>query len=176
MESSPSWLENIQCSPLWSVLLTANLLGSIYGLIDVTHLTSALSFHSVAYNFQVNCIWHIQHMTDLLTDPLPPQSRTSNICHQSSWNWNSRPSAVEIKHTRVAVFCFEAIFERLPSTTNDTTQWSVLPVLSVQGSEPPAEGLNPAQQLTTSLQGSTPSLLPSLVTAVILLVCSGLLL
>lgn len=52
MESSPSWLENIQCSPLWSVLLTANLLGSIYGLIDVTHLTSALSFHSVAYIFK----------------------------------------------------------------------------------------------------------------------------
>lgn len=51
----------------------------------------------------------------------------------------------------------------------------MLPVLSVQGSETPAESLNPAQQLTTSLPGSTHSLLPSLVTAVILFVRSGLL-
>ena len=41
-------------------------------------------------------IWHIS--TSLLRWLTPQlQSRTSNICHQTSWDWNSRQSAAEMK-------------------------------------------------------------------------------
>lgn len=54
------------------------------------------------------------------------------------------------------------VFETLPCIENDATLCYLLPLLSVQT---PAEGLNPAQQLSTSLTEPP----PYLVTAVILL-------
>lgn len=44
-------------------------------------------------------------------------------------------------------------FETLPSIENDATLCYLLPLLSVQT---PAEGLNPAQQLSTSLTEPPP--------------------
>ena len=85
--------------------------------------------------------------------------------HLSPGHQTCAITAIEAKcNTPTGLLFFAAMFKRLPSITNDTTQWHVLPVLSVEGSEPPAEGLNPARQLTTTLPGSTHSLLPSLVT------------
>lgn len=66
-KAQPSWLENTHCSPLLLALLTANPLKSIYGLIDITYLTAARLFsQEVACNLQRTCIWHMQHITVIL--------------------------------------------------------------------------------------------------------------
>lgn len=120
---SPSRLGNTHWSPRRSALLTANLLKSIYG---ITHLTCADCLGQSAVMIQMTDA----HIASLIF---------SQHCNPArvSCNWNSAASAHEMKQEqKVAIFCFEAAFERSARITNETTQWYVLSASSVEGSPP----------------------------------------
>lgn len=121
---SPSRLGNNHCSPRRSTLLTANLLKSIYG---ITHLTCA------------DCLGQPAAMIFQWQTYTSRHWFFSQHCNPArvSCNWKTAPSANEMKQEqKVAIFCFEAAFERSARITNETTQWYVLSASSVEGSPP----------------------------------------
>lgn len=123
-------------------------LKSIYRLTDIKLLTSAVSLQWVSFtDINVTYTTHLWFITSvpnikyLPTTGLKPKFKAVRC-------WNDT-------HLKVAFLCFEALFKRLPSNTDDTTQWYVLLISAALSQSPPAEGLNPAQQPSASQQGST---------------------
>lgn len=126
---SPSRLENTHCSPCRSPLLAANLLIHLWHYtFDLCRLSRSLGSNDSNDRHTSRRRFSADTITPVLSRRLPLQV---------SCNWNSAPSILEMKREqKVAIFCFEAAFERSARISNETTQRCVLSVPSVEGSPP----------------------------------------